>query len=49
MCVCLYDTYDLGSTAQKWNDLHIAGNVNAVPVNTLATIGDVMALSIALG
>ena len=43
------DTYDLGSTAQKWNDLHIAGNVNAVPVNTLATIGDVMALSIALG
>ena len=43
------DTYDLGSTAQKWNDLHIAGNVNAVPVNTLATIGDVMSLSIALG
>ena len=43
------DTYDLGSTAQKWNDLHIAGNVNAIPVSTLATIGDVMALSIALG
>ena len=43
------DTFDLGSTAQKWRDLHIAGNVNAVPVNTLATIGDVMALSIALG
>ena len=43
------DTFDLGSSSQKWNDLHIAGNVNAVPVNTLATIGDVMALSIALG
>ena len=43
------DTYDLGSTTQKWNDLHIAGNVNTIPVNTLATIGDVMALSIALG
>ena len=28
------DTFDLGSTAQKWRDLHIAGNVNAVPVNT---------------
>ena len=34
---------------QKWNDLHIAGNVNAVRVSTLATFGDVMALSIALG
>jgi hypothetical protein len=43
------DTYDLGSTAQKWQDLHIAGNVNTIPVSTLATIGDVMALSIALG
>ena len=43
------DTYDLGSTTQKWNDLHIAGNVNTIPVSTLATIGDVMALSIALG
>ena len=43
------DTYDLGSTAKKWQDLHIAGNINTVPVSTLATIGDVMALSIALG
>ena len=43
------DTYDLGSTGQKWRDLHIAGNVNTIPVSTLATIGDVMALSIALG
>ena len=43
------DTLDLGSTAKKWQDLHIAGNINAIPVSTLATIGDVMALSIALG
>ena len=43
------DTFDLGSTTQKWRDLHIAGNVNTIPVSTLATIGDVMALSIALG
>ena len=43
------NTFDLGSSSQKWNDLHIAGNVNAIPVSTLATIGDVMALSIALG
>ena len=40
---------DLGSSAQKWRDLHIAGNVNSVPAASLATIGDVMALSIALG
>ncbi len=43
------DTLDLGSTTKKWQDLHIEGNINAIPVNTLATIGDVMALSIALG
>ena len=42
-------TLDLGSTAKKYRDLHISGNVNTIPVSTLATIGDVMALSIALG
>ena len=43
------DTFDLGSVSQKWRDLHIAGNVNSVPATSLATVGDVMALSIALG
>ena len=42
-------TLDLGSTAKKYRYLHISGNVNTIPVSTLATIGDVMALSIALG
>ena len=40
---------DLGSSAQKWRDLHIARNINTTPVADLATTGDVMALSIALG
>ena len=40
---------DLGSSAQKWRDLHIARNINTTPVADLATVGDVMALSIALG
>ena len=40
---------DLGSGSQKWRDLHIARNINTTPVADLATVGDVMALSIALG
>ena len=40
---------DLGSGSQKWRDLHIARNINTTPVADLATTGDVMALSIALG
>ena len=57
------DTYDLGSSTQKWKDLYVNGvsyvdsiNLNgtaitqtAVRINELATLGDAMALSIALG